>query len=212
MPTQIKICGLITPETIAASIDAGATHIGLNFYPPSPRFVSEDAAAQIVSNIGNEISKVGVFVDATDEFIEQNLESASLDILQLHGKETPERVREVKAKFGLPVWKVLSIESAEDVAKATDYADVADFLLFDTKTPKGALPGGMGMGFDWGLLKAYDGTLPWGLAGGLTPENVAEAIRQTGTSLVDTSSGVETAPGIKDVDLITRFCKAALEA
>ncbi|NVE93786.1 phosphoribosylanthranilate isomerase [Altererythrobacter lutimaris] len=212
MPNQIKICGLTTPETIAASIDAGATHIGLNFYPPSPRFVSVSTAAQIVSNIGNEISKVGVFVDATDGFIEQNLRAGALDILQLHGKETPDRVREVKAKFGLPVWKVLSVETAEDVTKAVRYADVADFLLFDTKTPKGALPGGMGLGFDWGLLEAYDGALPWGLAGGLTPENVAEAIRQTGTTLVDTSSGVETAPGIKDVDLIAAFCKAAREA
>lgn len=209
---QIKICGLWTHATIKAAIAAGATHIGLNFYPPSPRFVSPHEACYLLSKAEGSFSAVGVFVDADDEFLEECAEEVGLSVLQFHGKETPERVKEIKGRFGLPVWKVLSIETAEDVARAKDYNDSADFLLFDTKTPRGALPGGMGMGFDWSLLTAYDGKLPWGLAGGLTPANVADAIRRTGTTLVDTSSGVETAPGIKDVDLIAAFCKAALEA
>ncbi|WP_394728090.1 phosphoribosylanthranilate isomerase [Altererythrobacter sp. GH1-8] len=212
MATLIKICGLSTPETLSAAIEAAATHIGLNFYPPSPRYVSPAKAAELAQIAGDAIAKVGVFVDADDDFLIEHLSAGSLDIIQLHGKETPDRVRQVKARYSLPVWKVLSVETADDVARASAYADIADFLLFDTKTPAGALPGGMGLGFDWSLLEAYDSVLPWGLAGGLTPENVAEAIRLTATSLVDTSSGVETAPGIKDVDLIARFCKAALEA
>ena len=212
MPTQIKICGLSTPETVEVAIGAGASHIGLNFYPPSPRFVSEEQATRLAKVAGDKVSKVGVFVDAEDEFLNKHVEAGALDVIQLHGKETPERVADLKTQYHLPVWKVLSVKTAQDVALAADYASVADFLLFDTKTPKGALPGGMGMGFDWSLLEAYGGALPWGLAGGLTPENVAEAIRQTGTTLVDTSSGIESAPGIKDVDLIARFCKAALQA
>ena len=209
MTTQIKICGLSTPETVNAAIAAEASHIGLNFYPPSPRFVSEDLVAQLAAIAGDRVLKVGVFVDPDNAFLGDHVKAGAMDAIQLHGKETPDRVRDVKARFGLPVWKVLSVETAEDVAGASDYEDVADFLLFDTKTPKGTLPGGMGLGFDWSLLEHYDGALPWGLAGGLTPDNVADAIRKTGAALVDTSSGVETAPGVKDVDLIAAFCKAA---
>lgn len=212
MTTQIKICGLSTPETVSAAIAAGASHIGLNFYPPSPRFVSEDLVAQLAAIAGDHVLKVGVFVDPDNAFLGDHVKAGAMDAIQLHGKETPDRVRDVKARFGLPVWKILSVETAEDVAGASDYEDVADFLLFDTKTPKGTLPGGMGLGFDWSLLEHYDGALPWGLAGGLTPDNVADAIRKTGAALVDTSSGVETAPGVKDVDLIAAFCKAAREA
>ncbi len=212
MTTQIKICGLSTPETVSAAIAAGASHIGLNFYPPSPRFVSEDLVAQLAAIAGDHVLKVGVFVDPDNAFLGDHVKAGAMDAIQLHGKETPDRVRDVKARFGLPVWKILSVETAEDVAGASDYEDVADFLLFDTKTPKGTLPGGMGLGFDWSLLEHYDGALPLGLAGGLTPDNVADAIRKTGAALVDTSSGVETAPGVKDVDLIAAFCKAAREA
>lgn len=205
----IKICGLSTAETIAAAAQAGASHIGLNFYPPSPRFVTSERAAALSSSASDALSVVGVFVNADDAFLDENVGAASLDAIQLHGKESPERVAEVKARFGLPVWKVLSVETAEDVERARDYANAADFLLFDTKTPAGALPGGMGMGFDWSLLDAYDGSLPWGLAGGLDESNVVDAIRATATHLVDVSSGVESAPGVKDVDRIAAFCKAA---
>jgi len=207
---QIKICGLSTCETVLAAVTAGASHIGLNFYPPSPRFVTGDQAREL-ADAASGLTKVGVFVNPDDAFLDANVAPANLNAIQLHGKESPERVAEVKARFGLPVWKVLSVETAADIARASDYSH-ADFLLFDTKTPAGALPGGMGMGFDWSLLDAYDGALPWGLAGGLGPDNVAEAIRETDTSLVDVSSGVESAPGVKDADLITAFCKAALRA
>lgn len=208
---QIKICGLSTPETIAASAQAGGTHIGFNFYPPSPRYVSAHQAEKLSNATPASLLKVGVFVNPDSEFLEESVAAGKLDAIQLHGREDPLRVEAIRARFGLPVWKVLSVETDDDVARASEYAN-ADFLLFDTKTPKGAaLPGGMGLGFDWSLLEAYDGEVPWGLAGGLKPQNVADAIRSTGAALVDTSSGVESAPGIKDVDKITAFCNAALE-
>ena len=208
---QIKICGLTTRETVEAAVAAGASHVGFNFYPPSPRFVSANEAGGL-ADAARGLAKVGVFVNPEDAFLDANVGPARLDAIQLHGKESPERVAEVKARFGLPVWKVLSVETAADIARAADYGEVADFLLFDTKTPEGSLPGGMGMGFDWSLLKAYEGNLPWGLAGGLEPDNVAEAIRQTRPALVDVSSGVESAPGVKDEGKIAAFCKAALSA
>ena len=212
MSTQIKICGLSTPATIAASADAGASHIGFNFYPPSPRFVSSHQAEKLAAATPASLTKVGVFVNPDFDFLAECAAAGRLDAIQLHGKEDGLELEAIRARFGLPVWKVLSVETAEDVARAGEYQN-ADFLLFDTKTPKGAsLPGGMGLGFDWSLLEAYDGALPWGLAGGLTPDNVAEAIRSTGASLVDTSSGVESAPGMKDVDKIAAFCKAALSS
>ncbi|UAB77394.1 phosphoribosylanthranilate isomerase [Erythrobacter sp. SCSIO 43205] len=211
MPVRIKICGLSTPDTIAACAHAGASHIGFNFYPPSPRFVSAEQAAKLSEGVPATLQKVGVFVDADDAFLAQMVEAGKLDAIQLHGKETPARAAEVCARFDLPVWKVLSVENEEDIAQAAEYSDTADFLLFDAKTPKGsALPGGMGHSFDWNLLKAYHGPLQWGLAGGLTADNVAEAINATGAQLVDTSSGVESAPGIKDAAMIETFCKAAL--
>lgn len=210
MSVQIKICGLSTPETIGACADAGATHIGFNFYSPSPRFVSAHQAAKLSQNTPANLLKVGVFVNPDDEFLEESVGAGKLDAIQLHGNEDPLQLEAIRSRFGLPVWKVLSVETVEDVARANDFAN-ADFLLFDTKTPKGAaLPGGMGIGFDWSLLEAYDGAVPWGLAGGLNPDNVADAIQSTGTTLVDTASGVESAPGIKDMDKIAAFCKAAL--
>ncbi|MEM1052738.1 MAG: phosphoribosylanthranilate isomerase [Pseudomonadota bacterium] len=210
MPVQIKICGLSTPETIAAAARAGASHIGFNFYPPSPRFVSVAKSADLAEQTPDNLLKVGVYVDPDDALLEESVVAARLNAIQLHGKEDAARIAAVKSRFGLPVWKVLSVETAEDVVSANDYAN-ADFLLFDTKTPAGAqLPGGMGLSFDWSLLKAFEGVVPWGLAGGLKADNVADAIRSTGTALVDTSSGVESAPGIKDVDKIAAFCNAAL--
>lgn len=207
--TKIKICGLITAESLDACIAARADFCGLNFYPPSPRFVSLDQAAMLARQAENAIGRVGLFVDPDDATLAQTLAAARLDAIQLHGHETPERTAQVRRQFGLPVWKVMSVSTAEDVARAHAYAGAADFLLFDAKTPKGTLPGGMGLSFDWALLQAYKGPLPWGLAGGLDATNVADAIRLTGAPLVDTSSGVESAPGVKDVDRIRAFCQAA---
>ncbi len=210
MPSPIiKICGLTTAETLAASIAARADWCGFNFYAPSPRFVSLGRVAQLAAQAEGAIRKAGVFVDADDATLGEAVAAGRLDAIQLHGHETPFRAAELRTRFGLPVWKVLSVSQADDVARAATYAQAADFLLFDAKTPKGTLPGGMGLVFDWGLLAAYKGPLPWGLAGGLTPANVADAVRQTKAGLVDTSSGVESAPGVKDIDKIRAFCQAA---
>lgn len=210
MSASVKICGISTPETLSACIAARAEWCGLNFYAPSPRFVTFAQAAALADHAGGKIRKAGVFVDADDALLANAVKAATLDAIQLHGDETPERAAQIRARFGLPVWKVLCVASAEDIARADRYAQVADFILFDAKTPKGMMPGGMGLVFDWSLLRLYKGPLPWGLAGGLTPANVGEAIRLTGAALVDTSSGVERSAGIKDVDKIAAFCKAAL--
>jgi phosphoribosylanthranilate isomerase len=212
MTTLVKICGISTRDTLVACIAARADWVGFNFYPPSPRFLTSMAAAQLAAEAGTAIRRAGVFVDADDTAIAGAVQAGRLDAIQLHGHESPERAARVRQRFGLPVWKVLSVSAAEDVARATTFNAVADFILFDAKTPKGQLPGGMGLAFDWSLLTAYRGPLAWGLAGGLTPANVADAIRQTGALLVDTSSGVETAPGIKNVDRISAFCDAARQA
>lgn len=205
----IKICGIRTASALDAAIDARADYAGFVFYPLSPRNITLAGAAELGARAGGRIGRVGLFVDAPDELIAAATESAHLDVLQLHGAETPERCAQVKAQFGLPVWKAMPVAAGEDIARSDVYAQAADLILFDAKTPKGSLPGGMGLVFDWGLLSAYRGALPWGLAGGLTPANVADAISSTGAPLVDTSSGVESAPGIKDVDKIAAFCKAA---
>jgi phosphoribosylanthranilate isomerase len=209
MPTPaIKICGIRTPAALEATVRARATHLGLNFFPKSPRFVTPTQAAQLCEQAGERIVRVGLFVDASDDVLGEYLAAARLDALQLHGAETPERAAHLRARFGVPVWKVLSVATAADVARASAYAEAADFILFDAKTPKGTLPGGMGLSFDWSLVAGWKGPLAWGLAGGLDSANVAEAIRLTGTSLVDTSSGVESAPGVKDEARITAFCRA----
>lgn len=206
----IKICGLTTPETLDAAIAARADYAGFNFFPPSPRHLAMADAAALGARAEGRIQRVGVFVDADDATYGEMVAAARLDVLQLHGKEPPERVAQLKVRFGLPVWKVLTVASRDDVARAGAYKGAADFILFDAKTPKGAaLPGGMGLTFDWTLIANWKGPLAWGLAGGLTPGNVAQAIRLTGAPLVDTSSGVESAPGVKDVDKIAAFCKAA---
>lgn len=210
--TAIKICGLTTPDTLDAAIKARAEYVGFNFYPPSPRYLSPRDAAALSARAEGRTQRVGLFVDASDETIAEFLAAARLDAIQLHGAETPERAAQVKARFGLPVWKALSIASEADVARANAYADAADLILFDAKTPKGTLPGGMGLAFDWSLVANWKGPLAWGLAGGLTPENVAEAIGLTGAPLVDTSSGVETAPGVKDGARIAAFCASARSA
>ncbi|MXO64389.1 phosphoribosylanthranilate isomerase [Altericroceibacterium endophyticum] len=205
----IKICGISTPEALDAAIRNRAEYAGFNFFPPSPRFVTIRDLPVLAERASGRISSVGVFVDPDDGMLSESVTAGRLGAIQLHGKETPERTAQVKAQFGLPVWKVLSVSSASDIERAASYEGAADFLLFDAKTPKGTLPGGMGLSFDWSLLSAYRGSTPWGLAGGLTPDNVAQAIRSTGAPLVDTSSGVESAAGIKDVDRIAAFCQSA---
>lgn len=210
MPVTVKICGISTPDALDAAIAARADYCGLVFFAPSPRNLSLRDAPALAARATGRIGKVGLFVDPVDDLLGEAVAAGALDMIQLHGDESPARVAEVKARFGIPVWKALPVSSARDIERATAFRDAADLILFDAKTPKGAaLPGGMGLSFDWSLLSAYRGPLPWGLAGGLSPDNVAEAIRRTGAPLVDTSSGVESAPGIKDVDKITAFCKAA---
>jgi phosphoribosylanthranilate isomerase len=205
----IKICGVTTPDALDATIRARAEYVGLNFYPPSPRFVSADSAAALGARTAGRIGAVGLFVDADDAPMAEAVAAARLAAIQLHGRESPERTAQVRARFGLPVWKVISVTSAADVARAASYAGAADLILFDAKTPAGTLPGGMGLSFDWSLVAHWQGPLAWGLAGGLTPGNVAEAVRLTGAPLVDTASGVESAPGVKDEALIAGFCTAA---
>ena len=208
----IKICGLTTPDAVEAAIKARADYIGLVFFPRSPRNLSLAEAAGLADRATDRIGRVGLFVDASDEDIAQAVRAAKLDALQLHGDESVERAAQVRMRFGLPVWKALPVATAADVTRAAAYAGAADLILFDAKTPRGALPGGMGLSFDWSLLAGQKGPLPWGLAGGLTPENVAEAVRLTGAKLIDTSSGVESAPGIKDPARIAAFCTAARAA
>ena len=182
---MIKICGISTPEALEAAIAARASHIGLVFFARSPRHVGAQAAAMLSARASGRVSRVGLFVDATDAAIAEALAAAPLDALQLHGRETPGRVGELRARLGLPVWKAVPVASADDVARAAAYAGVADMVLFDAKTPAGAIPGGMGLTFDWSLLASWKGAA-WGLAGGLNPGNVAEAIRQTRAPLIDT--------------------------
>lgn len=209
MPTAaIKICGISTPTALEAAIRARADYAGFVFFPKSPRHVSPAQAAELADRAKSRIARVGLFVDADDATLAEAVEAADLDVLQLHGKETPERAAQLRARFGLKVWKALPIASAEDVERARAYAGAIDMLLFDAKTPTGALPGGMGLSFDWGLVAGWKGATAWGLAGGLTPDNVAEALAMTQAPLVDTSSGVESAPGVKDEDRIAAFCAA----
>lgn len=206
---RIKLCGLTDPAALDAAIAARADYAGFNFYPPSPRFLPLDRAAELGVQAAGRIGRVGVFVDADDAAIAAAVSAAQLDAIQLHGSESPARAAELRSRFGLPVWRVIGVAKGDDLAKAAAYAGAADFILFDAKTPKGTLPGGMGLAFDWSLLAGLRISLPWGLAGGLTPANVAEAVQITGAPLVDAASGIESAPGQKDPALIAAFCAAA---
>jgi phosphoribosylanthranilate isomerase len=205
----IKICGISTAETLEAAIAARADFVGFNFCPGSPRLLALALARDLGARAAGRIAKVGLFVDADPGTIGEAVAAAGLDVLQLHGSETPDTVAALKRRHDVPVWKVVSVSAASDLAKAEQYAGPADLILLDAKTPKGALAGGLGLKFDWALLRGWKAPGPWGLAGGLNPGNVAEAVRETGAPLVDVSSGVETAPGVKDVDLIAAFCQAA---
>jgi len=206
---RVKICGLTQPEHMRAAVDAGAAYVGLVFFPKSPRNVDLPTAAALARAVPPGVAKVGLVVNPTDEALAALLAQVPLDILQLHGSEPPERVAEVKTRFGLPVMKALGVAEAADLAKLESYFPVADQVLVDAKAPKGAdLPGGNGVAFDWRLIAGRRWPVPWMLAGGLTPHNVAEAVRLTGARQVDVSSGVESAPGVKDPDKIQRFVDA----
>jgi phosphoribosylanthranilate isomerase len=210
MPTPaIKICGINTAASLDAAIRARADHVGFVFFARSPRFVDPSQAAQLGARGAGRIGKVGLFVDADDTLLGDAVAGAGLTAIQLHGGESSERAAAIRARFDIPVWKAISVTNASDVARAQAYVGAADLVLFDAKTPAGTLPGGMGLSFDWSLVANWKGPLAWGLAGGLTPGNVAQAVRLTGAPLVDTSSGVESAPGVKDDQLIQAFCAAA---
>ena len=208
---RVKICGLSTRETIAASAEARAAYVGFVFFEKSPRNVSVVQARDLAVEVPLGVAKVALTVNADDMMLDQIMSQVPLDMIQLHGRETPERVSEVRALTGLPVMKAVGIASPEDVEKLDAFSEVAAQLLVDAKpAPEGELPGGNGVSFDWRLISNRRWSVPWMLAGGLTPNNVAEAIRLTGAQQVDVSSGVESAPGVKDADVIRAFTKAAL--
>ena len=207
---QVKICGLSTPDQVRWAVDAGARYIGLVFFPKSPRNVSIDTAAALAVEVPPGVAKVALVVNADDALLDRITARVPVDMLQLHGHESPERVAAIRARFGLPVMKAVGIAGPDDVARLDAYALVADQLLVDAKPPKGAeVPGGTGVPFDWALLAGYHFQRPWMLAGGLTPKNVRLAVKLTGARAVDVSSGVESAPGVKDAGLIRAFVAAA---
>ena len=210
LEVRVKICGLKTLADIAAVAAAGAAYAGLNFFPKSPRYVTTSAARALALAAPEGLCKVALVVDADNATLDAIVAEVPLDMLQLHGHETPARVAELKARYGLPVMKVIGVAEEADLSALLDFSLVADQILIDAKAPKGAvLPGGNGLTFDWRLLVGRKWLKPWMLAGGLTPANVAEAIRLTGARQVDVASGVESAPGVKDAGKIATFVEAA---
>jgi phosphoribosylanthranilate isomerase len=210
MSLLVKICGLSTPETLDAALAAGADMTGFVFFPPSPRHLSLESARELGKQAKGRAAKVALVVDADDATLENIVDALQPDLLQLHGRETVARLRDIKQKFGLPVMKALAIETAADLAALPGYAAVADRILFDARAPKHATrPGGLGAAFDWHVLENPDFDLSFMVSGGLNPGNVAEALRITRASGVDVSSGVESALGIKEPDMIRAFIRAA---
>lgn len=208
--TSVKICGLTHADQVAAAVEAGARYLGFNFFPKSPRYVDPETCAHLAAEVPPGVAKVALVVNPDDALLDEITGTAPIDMIQLHGQESPERVAEIRARYGLPLMKVVGVAGPDDIARLDDYSDVADQILVDAKAPKDAeLPGGNGVPFDWTLLQGRHWTLPWMLAGGLTPANVALAIRLTGARQVDTASGVESAPGVKDPDLMRAFIEAA---
>lgn len=210
----VKICGLTTPEMIVAAGEAGASHIGLVHFEKSVRHVSLSEAATLRQAAPKTVKTVLLLVNADIATTGKAIASVQPDVVQFHGRETPEWAKIVREKTGVEVWKALGVRGQSTLDAARTYAGCVDRILFDAPPPsaQSEVPGGNGVGFDWRLLKDHDHHTPWALAGGLGPNNVADAIRQTGTPMVDASSGLESAPGIKDVDLIRAFCKAAQDA
>lgn len=210
MATRVKICGLRDAASVATAVEAGARYLGFVFFAKSPRNIAVAQARDLAVEVPMGVAKVALVVNATDAELAEIVEAVPLDMLQLHGAETPARVAEIRARFGLPVMKAIGVAEAADLAQIPSYEAVADQILLDAKAPKGAmLPGGNGLAFDWRLVKDHKFSKPWMLAGGLTPENVAEAVRLTGALQVDVSSGVESSAGVKDAALIRAFLRAA---
>jgi phosphoribosylanthranilate isomerase len=204
MRVEAKICGLSTAETLDAAVRFGARYVGFVTYPRSPRHVSTEVLKALGARVPAGVTRVGLFVDADYALIEERLGTGSIDLLQLHGDEPPQRVTAIKQRFGKPVMKVIKVAQASDVERGIEaYAGVADRLMFDAAD--GTLPGGNAMTFDWTILSGRVVPLPWLLAGGLTPDNVADAVKLTGARAVDVSSGVEGARGVKSVELIRTF-------
>jgi phosphoribosylanthranilate isomerase len=210
MQTQIKICGLSTPASIEAAAKHGATHIGLVHFEKSPRHVSLDQAAALRAQTPPSLKVVLLLVNASPELTDQAINQVRPDIVQFHGNESVEWLNLVNQHFDVRVWKALGLSNRQTLVNADRFDDVVDMLLYDA--PAQALPGGTGTRVDWSLLHDFEHRIPWGLAGGLAPDNVVEAIRATKAPLVDVSSGVESAPGVKDVDKIAAFCKAVRDA
>ena len=210
MSLLVKICGLSTRETLDVALGAGADMVGFVFFPPSPRHLSLEAARELGKQASGRASRVALTVDADDATLGNIVEIVQPDLLQLHGKETTARLRDIRAKFGVPVMKVIAVETAADLSPLAGHAEVADRILFDARAPKGATrPGGLGAVFDWQLLAKLDLKLPYLVSGGLTAGNLAEAVRVTRAGGVDVSSGVERSPGVKDPDMIRDFIRAA---
>lgn len=213
MATLVKICGLRTPDTLDAALDVGADFVGFVFFAPSPRHVEFGEARALGARVAGRAKRVALTVDADDATFEAIVEALKPDMLQLHGKESPERLTALRSRFGLPLMKALPVETAADLKAAKSYAGAADWLLFDARAPKDATrPGGLGRPFDWTLLKALDPGLPFMLSGGLEPGNVGQALEITSAPAVDVSSGVESVPGVKDPSRIRAFVRAVREA
>ena len=210
---RTKFCGLSRPEDVTAAAAAGAAYVGFVFFPKSPRNVSIEQAAALAITVPVGIAKVALVVNANDAELDAIVEAVPLDMLQLHGSESVERVREVRVRYGLPVMKAVGVADADDLPALDAYAMAADQLLIDAKPPKNAdLPGGNGLSFDWRLIAGKSWPVPWMLAGGLTPDNAAEAVAMTGARQLDVSSGVEASAGVKDSALMTAFAEAANRA
>lgn len=205
---RAKICGINDATAMRAAVDGAADFVGLVFYPPSPRNVTPDIAWKLMAHVPDSVTRVGLFVDADDELIDVSCRAAGLGMLQLHGNESPARCVALRDRFRVKVMKAIKIADADDIAGADAYIGQVDWLMFDAKAPadmKGALPGGNALAFEWALLAGRRFPVPWMLAGGLNPANVAEAVRLSGASVVDVSSGVEAAPGRKDPAKIAAF-------
>ncbi len=210
MTVDVKICGLTDGAAVDAAVEGGAAMCGFVFFAASPRNVTPEAAAALTARVPDGIVKVGLVVDADDGLLADIVATAGVGMLQLHGAESPERTAEIRESFGLPVMKVLAIQDAGDITAARAYEDIAERLMFDAKPPEGATrPGGNARAFDWELLKAETWSRPWLLAGGLTVENLGQAVKTSGATAVDVSSGVEDAPGRKNADKIRAFLAAA---
>lgn len=210
MSLLVKICGLSTRETLETALDAGADMVGFVFFPPSPRHLSLQLGRELGHQVKRRALKVALTVDADDPMLDNIMDALSPDILQLHGKESVARLRDIKQKFGRPVMKALPVETSADLAALPGYAAVADRILFDARPPKDATrPGGLGAAFDWRLLEKLDLDVPYMVSGGLYAGNVAEALRLTRAGGVDVSSGIESAPGVKDPELIKAFIRAS---